>query len=692
MKPAIFFADLTHTAQGISAATFPLGVSFVMSYARKELGAAFDMQLFKMPQDLEAALRERKPVVLACSNYSWNLELTLTIARLAKQRYPSLIVVLGGPNFPTEQQEQTEFLLQRPEIDFYVQLEGELAFVDLITKLHETGFNVDRFKATGERIVNTCFIRNKEIVRGPVERIKDVNSIPSPYLSGILDPFFEMPLVPMVETTRGCPFTCTFCADGLPTKSRITRYDSSRTRDEIYYIAQRLKNIDELIITDLNFAMYKEDLETARVIAEVKTKFHWPKVLSASAGKNMPHRTIEVAKVLGGTWTLGASIQSTDPEVLSAIKRDNISSQAYQELIDFGNSLKTAKTHSEIILGLPGDTKQKHFESLRFGIENRVNSIRMFQAMLLRGTEMATPATREKFGLQTKFRSIPGCVGTYDFFGETYAVSEIEEIIVGSSSLPFSDYIDCRVMNLFVETFYNNSLFEEAFGMLDGLGVSPFDCLVYLKNHTELYPQEVRDIIEEFVVQTSHDLFDSEAQAKSVILTPETVQKYIGGELGINELLVHRAMLYIKFEVTSKLLYDAIRGLLAERSLLTPAVASFMDELERFTLLRKRAALMDTTVIIEDQFTLDFQAAEQEGFKVDPNSFPRLENPVTLRFFHTTEQQTHIRNQTRVYADTPIGLGRLLQRSNLKLMYRTFEPVMMDAPATSVPATGQTVN
>ena len=45
----IWFADLTHTAQGISAATFPLGVSYVYSYAKKTLGKEFDLRGMKTP-------------------------------------------------------------------------------------------------------------------------------------------------------------------------------------------------------------------------------------------------------------------------------------------------------------------------------------------------------------------------------------------------------------------------------------------------------------------------------------------------------------------------------------------------------------------------------------------------------------------------------------------------------------------
>ena len=45
-KQDIWISDLTHTAQGISAATFPLGVSFVLSYAKQKLGNEFNFKLF----------------------------------------------------------------------------------------------------------------------------------------------------------------------------------------------------------------------------------------------------------------------------------------------------------------------------------------------------------------------------------------------------------------------------------------------------------------------------------------------------------------------------------------------------------------------------------------------------------------------------------------------------------------------
>ena len=42
----------------------------------------------------------------------------------------------------------------------------------------------------------------------------DLSQIPSPYLSNRLDEFLDGKLLPITQTNRGCPFTCTFCTEG----------------------------------------------------------------------------------------------------------------------------------------------------------------------------------------------------------------------------------------------------------------------------------------------------------------------------------------------------------------------------------------------------------------------------------------------------------------------------------------------
>lgn len=674
MNRKIYFADLTHTAQGISAATFPLGISFVASYAAKELGAEFDFKLFKFPATLERALREEPPAMLCCSNYSWNFELAYKLATLAKQRIAGLIIVFGGPNFPLVDAERLEYLSRRPIIDFYVEIEGEVGFVDLVRKLSAHSLDAARFKSCGEKVLNASYITGGKLVRGELERIRDINIIPSPYLTGILDPFFDLPLVPMLETARGCPFSCTFCSDGVDIKDKVSRFTAERTRSELEYIADRVKKSDEIIITDLNFGMYRQDLDTSRVIADLQAKRGWPVLVKGSAGKNKPERIIEAAAILKGTWVIGAAIQSSDVSVLKAIKRSNISSTAFQRFIEYGNSLdKESQTYSEIILGLPGDTKEKHFESLNFGVKNGVNSLRMYQAMLLCGTEMASQEARQSWELQTRFRTIPGCVGVYDFFGAKHPVAEIEEIIVGSKSMSFEDYIDCRVMNLIIETFYNNALFEEVFALLVRLGVPVFDCLLHVKNHPERFSPEILAIIEDFIHQTSKDLYATIEETQSVVLTPEIIGKYIGGELGINELLVSKARLFSEMESISKLIFSAARECLRSAGRLTPATEGYLGELERFNLLRKNDVITGTDQILVGRFNYDFKAVDEANYCIDPDALGLMHGPVDYVFYHDESQKKHLAHQVEIYSSTPIGIGRLIQRSNLKLIYRRFE-------------------
>jgi len=675
VKKKVYLADLTHTGNGIIALTFPLGTAFVASYASMVLGDQFDFRLFKFPDRLSQAIVDEQPQVLALANYSWNLEMDYKLSQWAKARNPDLVVVFGGPNFPVASEEKREFLRQRETVDFYVEIEGEIGFADLLQKLDSYSFDVAALKAAREPISNCTYLSGDDLVEGQMQRIKDVNIIPSPYLSGILDEFFDLPLSPMIETTRGCPFSCAFCADGLPIKNKVAAFDSDRVRDELYYIAEHIKNVDELTITDLNFGMYKRDVETARSLAEIQNKYGWPGLVRAAAGKNRPERIIEAASLLKGSWVIGSAIQSSDQEVLKNIKRSNISLDAYREFLDFMNGLdKDAQTYTEIILALPGDTKEKHFESLRYGIENQVNSVRMYQAILLSGTDMASPETREKFQLLTKFRVMPGGVGVYKFGDDDVPVAEIEEIIVGSKDMPFQDYVSCRIMNLLVETYLNNALCEEIFAAMRAMGLSVSDFLFYLFEHDELYSPKMKEIIDSFVEATRDDLYDSHSQAEASALSPELFDRYLSGELGSNELLEHKAMLYGELEDILAVLLEGVKMYLGEQGLQTGAVLDYFDELADFILCKKQQ-VQNTELEVVRSFKFDFESIDRSNYEIDPRTLEHNGQSYRFKFFHDEFKKEQIRNAVGLYEHHPGGISRMLYRQNLKKLYRDFQLV-----------------
>ena len=670
-KPNIWISDLTHTEQGIVSRTFPLGAGCVYSYAKKQLGTQFNFKLFKFPSKLNEELLKESPKMLCFSNYKWNFELSYKFAELAKERDRNVITVWGGPNFPIDKSEKVDFLKKWPAIDFVIELEGELGFVDLIKSLSDYNFEATKLKNNCKKIINTCYINESTLISGPIDRIKDVNVIPSPYLSGDLDEFFDQPLIPLFETTRGCPFACAFCADGQASKNKIHRYDPERTKEELIYIAKRIKNMSELMNADLNFGMYKQDVVTANVIRKIQDKYDYPKTVIVATGKNMPQRVIDVASIIKG-WQLGASIQSTDDKVLKASNRQNITSSAYKKLIDFGNNSNATKTYTDLMVALPGDTKEKHFASLKWSIESNVRSIRMHQSIMLIGTDMASKLTRKKYDLKTKFRTVPGAVGNYEILGKKHAIAEIEEIIIGSNTLTQNDYIDCRVMDLFIQTFYNNYLFEEVFALLKSLDVSTYDSILYIKNHPELYSNNVKEIIKDFISGTIDDLYDTFDKAKESVLSPEIMTKYMEGKLGYNELLENTVRLFNKFEDSKDLMFKAVEGTLKEKKLFNNNIKTYLGELERFLSIRKNNPLVDIGSVQSSTFKYDFEEIRKNEYQIDPNLTPSLEKPVSFDFFHNKEQQKYISNQVKMYSAQAEGMGRLLFQSDSRLLFRSF--------------------
>ncbi len=486
-KILAYFADLTHTAEGINAKTFPLGIGCVVAYAQQEIGDFLATELFKLPKDLDEALSTKIPDLLCLSNYSWNFRLAYKFAQLAKEKKPDLIVVMGGPNYPLDEEKKVDFLKKNHLIDFYIANEGEEGFVDLLRKLKSNNLDAEIIKSKEEPIINCEYLHNDRLIQGTNRRIEDLDLIPSPYTSGVLDDFFDLSLIPLFETNRGCPFACTFCSDGIDFKSRVFRYSEARTAQTLEYISKKITNCNELSITDLNFGMYEADIITAKKIAQIKSETGYPISFYGTAGKNKPDRTIQVTNIINaeglGKGMIGAALQSTDPEVLDAIKRSNISIDKYLKVTSYGKE-KGAETYSEIILGLPMDTLEKHFKSLQTAVDMGMSKVRMYQLILLNGSEMDTPETRQKYVMRTKWRVLPGCAGIYSILGEDHPVAEYEEIVIETNSLKYQEYLDCRIMNLIVEVFVNSAWFEEIGGLLIELGFSRFEFLVYFKNQS----------------------------------------------------------------------------------------------------------------------------------------------------------------------------------------------------------------
>ena len=107
------------------------------------------------------------------------------------------------------------------------------------------------------------------------------------------------------------------------------------------------------MFSDSNFGMYEFDIETCKMVDEIKKKFSWPRYLEANLGKNKK-TVLEAINILGDSVTVGVPVQSTDEIVLNNINRRNISMELISDFIKSSDSAG-ANSFSEVIIGLPGD-------------------------------------------------------------------------------------------------------------------------------------------------------------------------------------------------------------------------------------------------------------------------------------------------------------------------------------------------
>lgn len=142
--------------------------------------------------------------------------------------------------------------------------------------------------------------------------------------------------------------------------------------------------------------------------------------------------------------------------------------------------------------------------------------------------------------------------------------------------------------------------------------------------------------------------------------------------MGTNELLLHRVLLFNKFDDICDLMFKAVAGTLKQKNLLTNAIEDYLIDLKKFIFMRKKDFLTKTDEITKAKFKHDFQAIVDAQYYVDPNSLNVLKNPVELDFFHDQKQQELISNQVKLYSAHAIGMGKMLQRTNMKLMFRHF--------------------
>jgi radical SAM superfamily enzyme YgiQ (UPF0313 family) len=671
----VVLADLTHTGVAIDANNIPLAIGYIAAYARTQLGDAIDTHLFKYPDTLSHYLTQQTPAMACFTNYMWNERLSCTFAAQIKQRHPQTVIVMGGPNYPVDIAEQQKYLELHPEIDFFVDGEGEMPFVELFKALENVDFDAQRLKTSAVRVPNVHYISERQFVRGDaLPRILELDrQLPSPYTMGLLDEFFDDKLTPMIQTSRGCPYSCTFCHDGIGYMNKTRAFSAERVREELEYIEARVKTAT-LLLADLNWGMFPGDIQIARFIAEIRRRGPWPRNIMCSTAKNQKERIIEMSQILGDLLQLGASIQSTDPDVLRNIKRTNISLDAIVKMAKASTASKTG-SFTEIILGLPGDTKQKHIKSTFDMLDAGIQDVRSFQFILLPGTEASDAASRKQFGYDTGFRVLARCFGRYNIYGEEISAAEIQEICLGTRTMSRDDYFECRAFDLTVSIFNNGGILKEFYRLAESLGIAKSKVLSRIHQLARGTDGPLAALYAEFRTAESRNFFETLEELEAFLSRPGTMDAYLRGDYGVNHIYKARSAAFLGlFEHIAALAHEAVRTELMDLHLLDSTLALYLRELEHVAIARK-SQLTDLDRSTTLRLHFDFPALHRRDYLADPRQHFISDGQI-FSVRHTEAQRSDLRKYFAQFGRTSEGIGQFLQRNDTHLsavLYRAVE-------------------
>jgi len=376
-------------------------VANALQFERGRLCAHYDFRPVWLTDGTRMPPSAQRPSIYLFSHYVWSSARNLAMAERIKAAEPGSITVHGGPDVPKYEADVETYFRLHPYVDVAIHGEGEVATAELLDAL-APALQGDRIElAALEGVPGISFRQGDRLVRTADRgRIVDLDSLPSPYLTGLFDGFGEAPAESAVlESNRGCPYGCTFCDWGSATLARIRKFSLERVFDELTWCATH--GIKTMGMADANFGIFERDVAIAEKVAELRREYGYPRHLGLNYAKNSLKHLRPIVKILADadiiTYGL-VSLQSMDSDTLATINRSNIKVEKYHEL---AHEFRRAglPLFVDLMMGLPGATVDSFRSDLQRTIDREVIA-KVHPTQLLVNSPMNEPGYRRQHGIE----------------------------------------------------------------------------------------------------------------------------------------------------------------------------------------------------------------------------------------------------------------------------------------------------
>ena len=402
--------------------------------------------------------------IVCFSCYIWNIEYVRQLVRNLKNLCPSVKIWLGGPEVSYDCEHTLRSL---PQADGILYGEGERSFPALL----EYYIEIEREKKSTEE--SKLDKNQKEVQK--LEKIVEISEKKFPdgcaWLdeNGVFHKTNPQPLTPMeelpfiydeagrmegfqnriiyYETSRGCPFSCSYCLSSIDKKLRFRPLET--VKKELAFFLE--KRVPQVKFVDRTFNCKKSHAmaiwQFIRDHDNGVTNFHFE-----IAADILDEEEIALLKTMRpGLVQLEIGVQTANPDTIHAINR-KMNLERVAEVTETIRQAHNIHQHLDLIAGLPLENYQSFGHSFDVVYHMKPSQLQLGFLKVLKGSPMQAQA--EQYGILSQ--------------------AEPPYEVLQTPWLSYDDIIRLKGLEEMVETYYNSGQFLHTIKMLEEQFERPF--------------------------------------------------------------------------------------------------------------------------------------------------------------------------------------------------------------------------
>jgi len=387
-----------------------LAVRYLKKYCRNFNIAIKEFTINQKQEYILGEILAEDPDIICFSCYIWNIDYIKDISYIIKEANNKVKILCGGPEVSYEIR---DFMESNSSIDYVIFGEGEESFREFLEEIHKHKPDLGKIKGLAYKENNEVIINEG---RAPIDNL---DIIDYPYEEG---EEFDNKII-YYESSRGCPFCCSFCLSSLYKKLRF--FSMERVKRDLKMLlntrARQIKFVDRTFNAD-----YRRSMEIMEYIAK-NNKNNMTVHFEITADIINDEFLNFLSKMPVNMFQFEIGVQSLNEDTLREIDRHMDKEKLSRAIRQIGKN-KNIHMHLDLIAGLPYEDYESFKKSFDGVYRLDAEKIQLGFLKVLKGTKIFRD--RDKHGIKyTKKAPYEVICTKYMSLEELLKLKKIEDLV-----------------------------------------------------------------------------------------------------------------------------------------------------------------------------------------------------------------------------------------------------------------------